>query len=28
VLREELKMMQIVASAIRPPEDNHIFSRN
>ncbi|MFC1466638.1 MAG: LON peptidase substrate-binding domain-containing protein [Candidatus Brachytrichaceae bacterium NZ_4S206] len=28
VLREELKMMSIVASAIRPPEDNHIFSRN
>lgn len=28
VLSEELKMMQIVASAIQPPEDNHIFSRN
>ncbi len=28
VLREELKMISIVASAIRPPEDNHIFSRN
>jgi Lon protease-like protein len=28
VLREELKIMSIVASAIRPPEDNHIFSRN
>jgi len=28
VLREELKMMHIVASAIRPPEDDHIFSRN
>lgn len=28
ILREELKMMQIVASAIRPPEDDHIFSRN
>lgn len=28
VLREELKMMSIVASAIRPPEDHHIFSRN
>jgi Lon protease-like protein len=28
VLGEELKMMKIVASAIRPPEDDHIFSRN
>lgn len=28
VLGEELKMMQIVASAIRPPDDNHGFSRN
>ncbi len=28
VLREELKMMSIVAAAIRPPEDDHIFSRN
>jgi Lon protease-like protein len=28
VLGEELKMLKIVASAIRPPEDGHIFSRN
>lgn len=28
VLGEELKMMQIVASAIQPPDDNHVFSRN
>jgi Lon protease-like protein len=28
LLGEELKMLQIVASAIQPPEDNHIFSRN
>ncbi len=28
VLREELKMLSIVTSAIRPPEDSHIFSRN
>jgi Lon protease-like protein len=28
VLADELKMMKIVASAIRPPEDDHIFSRN
>ncbi|MFN4293490.1 MAG: LON peptidase substrate-binding domain-containing protein [Thermoflexales bacterium] len=28
ILREELKMLSIVASAIRPPEDSHIFSRN
>lgn len=28
VLAEELKMMQIVASAIQPPDDNHVFSRN
>ncbi|MCS7056902.1 MAG: LON peptidase substrate-binding domain-containing protein [Thermoflexales bacterium] len=28
LLREELKMMHIVASAIRPPEDGLFFSRN
>ena len=28
VLGEELKMMMIVASAIQPPDDNHVFSRN
>lgn len=27
-LREELKLIQIIASAIRPPQDEHIFSRN
>lgn len=28
LLHEELKMMRIVSTAIRPPEDEHIFSRN
>ncbi|GIV83413.1 MAG: ATP-dependent protease [Candidatus Roseilinea sp.] len=28
ILREELKMLSIIAAAIRPPEDRHIFSRN
>jgi Lon protease-like protein len=28
VLRDELRMLQIVSSAIRPPEDDHAFSRN
>jgi Lon protease-like protein len=28
VLQDELKMMRIVSSAIRPPEDDHLFSRN
>ncbi len=28
ILGEELKMLKIVASAIRPPEDSHGFSRN
>lgn len=28
MLRDEVRMMQIVAAAIRPPDDNHGFSRN
>lgn len=28
ILGEELKMMQIVAAAIQPPDNNHAFSRN
>lgn len=28
ILGEELRMLRIVADAIRPPDDDHIFSRN
>jgi Lon protease-like protein len=28
VLGEELRMLKIVSTAVRPPEDDHIFSRN